>query len=214
MKKSRSAPMRRKRTDARQSGFTLLEVLIASAIGTVVIFALYLSFSSVLAGRSSIEAEAERSREMSRFVDAFTNEVSSAYLSRDNKATFFRGEIKNGKLPSGELEFTAFVHPSSGKDTYGDLAAVRYSVSENEHGQTSLFKEVWNPYGIGKEHLRVEVIEGIKGFDLSFYNGSSWSAAWDGKLENKTPEAVRATVKIMDRGAEKELSALARSYVR
>lgn len=205
--------MPRKRVDA-EGGFTLLEVLVASAIGSVVIFALYLSFSSVLAGRSSIDAQAGRSREAARFVDAFTNEIQSAYLSGSNKATFFHGEFIGTPLPAGKLEFTAFVHPPSGKGPSGDLSAIRYSVMEDEGGRVSLYKEVWNPYGAGKGPLKVEVMEDIKGFDLSFYNGKSWSAAWDGRLENRTPAAVRASVKIIDKGAEKEVRAFARTFVR
>lgn len=206
-------PTPRKITEESQRGFTLLEVLVASAIGAVVIFALYLSFSSVLSGRSSIDAQAGRSRELARFVDAFTNEVQSAYLSGSNKATFFRGELASGALPSGKLEFTALLYPAPGQAS-SDLTAIRYSVAENESARASLYKEVWNPYGTGREPDKIEVIEDIKGFDLSFYNGKSWAAAWDGKLERKTPEAIRATIKIMDMGAEKEVRTLVRTFVR
>lgn len=209
---SRCALMRQG-TESRQRGFTLLELLVASAIGAVVIFALYLSFSSVLGASQSIEEQAERSREAARFVEAFTNEVQSAYLSAGNKATFFTGELYNGELPSGRLEFTAIFYPRQGMAT-GDISAVRYFAARNEAGRFSLYKEVWNPYGSSKGPLKVEVVEDIKGFDLSFYNGQSWSAAWDGKLENGTPKAVRATIKITDKGAEREVRALARTFVR
>lgn len=212
MKRSRSAPIQRKRTEVHERGFTLLEVLIASAIGSVVIFALYMSFSSVLAGRSSLDEQAERSREVARFVYAFTNEVQSAYLSSGNKATIFKGELTNGALPSGQIEFTAIVYPAAGAG--GDLAAIRYSIDKSEAGLSSLYKEVWNPYETGREHVKIEVIEDVKGFDLSFYSKGSWSAAWDGRLENRTPEAVRAVVRIMDKGAEREVKALARAMIR
>lgn len=213
MKRSRCALMLQ-RTEMSAKGFTLLEVLVATAIGTVVIFALYLSFSSVLGGRSSIEARAERSRKTARFVDAFTNEVQSAYLSDSNKATFFRGDMDNGELPTGRVEFTTIVYQGPGEQVSGDISAVRYSAARDEKGRFSLYKEVWNPYGTGKEPMKVEVMEDILGFDLLFYNGQSWSAAWDGKLENRTPEAVRATVKILDKGAGKEVRAFSRTFVR
>lgn len=212
MKRSRYARMLQ-RTEADQRGFTLLELLVASAIGAVVIFALYLSFSSVLGGRSSIEKEAERSREASRFVEAFTNEVQSAYLSTGNKATFFSGELDHGDLPSGRLQFTTIVYQGPGMAA-GDICAIRYFAAKDATGRFSVYKEIWNPYGSGKEPQKVEVIEDVKGFDLGFYNGQSWSAAWDGKLENRPPEAVRATVKMIDKGSEKEVRAFARTFVR
>lgn len=195
-----------------QRGFTLLELLVALSIGSVVLFALYLSFSSVLTGRSSIDERAERTREVERFVDSFSREVQSAYLSGDNRATFFKGSLGNNALPSGAVEFTTINYPASG--TSGDLVVVRYSVGDTEGGQAALFKEVWNPYGTGNEHVRVEVIEDIRGFDLAFYNGTSWAAAWDGALEKGVPAAVSATLKIMDRGAEKEVRTLARTMIK
>jgi prepilin-type N-terminal cleavage/methylation domain-containing protein len=203
--------MSRRRTEGER-GFTLLELLVASAIGAVVIFALYLSFSSVLAGRSAIDERAERTREVERFVDAFSREVQSAYLTGANRATFFKGSLGYGALPSGTIEFTSINYPASG--TSGDLVAIRYSVGESEGATASLFKEVWNPYGTGKEHVRVEVIEDIKGFDLAFYNGTSWAGAWDGALEKGAPTAVSAALKIMDRGGEKEVRTIARTMIR
>lgn len=211
MSMSTSAPMCQKRAE-RQRGFTLLELLVALSIGSVVLFALYLSFSSVLTGRSSIDERAERTREVERFVDSFSREIQSAYLSGDNRATFFKGSLGNNALPSGTVEFTTINFPASG--TSGDLVAVRYSIGGTEGGQAALFKEVWNPYGIGKEHVRVEVIQDIKGFDLAFYNGTSWAGAWDGALEKGVPAAVSATLKIMDRGAEKEVRTLARTMIK
>ena len=199
----------------RERGFTLLELLVASAIGSIVIFALYLSFSSVLTGRSSIDARAERTREVERFVDSFAREIQSAYLSDragNNRATFFKGSLGHGALPSGTVEFTTINYLAS--QSSGDLVAIRYSVGDSEGGRPALFKEVWNPYGIGGEHVRVEVIEDIRGFDLSFYNGTSWAAAWDGALEKGVPVAVSATLKIMDRSAEKEVRTLARTMIK
>ena len=210
MNKWACAPMCRQRAER---GFTLLELLVATAIGSVVIFALYLSFSSLLSGRSAIDETSERSREASRFIDSFSREIQSAYLSGSSKAAFFKGGLSQGSPPSALIEFTSISYPV-GEGSSGDLVAIRYSAGQDNNGRASLVKEVWNPYGIGKEHVRVEVIEGIKGFDLSFYNGKSWAGAWDAELEKGLPFAVRASVKIMDKGAEKEVRALARTMVR
>lgn len=209
MNKWAFAPMCRKRAEA---GFTLLELLVATAIGSVVIFAMYLSFSSLLLGRVAIDEGSERSREASRFTDAFSREIQSAYFQGSGKAAFFRGALKQGGLPTATIEFTSIGHPAL-VGSSGDLAAIRYS-TVTENGKTSLVKELWNPFGSAKEPVRVEVMEDIKGFDLLFYNGKSWSGAWDAELEKGLPIAVSAAVKIMDKGAEKEVRTLARTMVR
>lgn len=193
-----------------EEGFTLLELLVATAIGSVVMFALYMGFSSLLSGREAITEASERSREASRFVDAFSREVQSAYYSSGDGPSFFRGGLSTGGQPSSTMEFTTIIYPS-GEGASGDLVAVRYSIGEDGR---SLVKELWNPYGTGKDPVSVEVLGAVKGFDILFYNGRSWSGAWDAGLEKGLPEAVSAGVKVMDKGAEKEVRVLARTMIR
>jgi len=193
-----------------ERGFTLLELLVATAIGSVVIFALYMGFSSLLSGREAISGASERSREASRFVDSFSREVQSAYYSAGAGPSFFRGGLSTAGAPSSTMEFTSISYPSGGGAS-GDLVAIRYSVGEDGR---SLVKEIWDPFGAGKDPVRVEVLGGVKGFDVSFYDGKSWSGAWDAGLENGLPEAVSVEVKILDKGAEKELRVLARTMIR
>lgn len=195
-------------------GFTLLELLVASAIGSVVIFTLYLGFSSALSARESIDLKAERSRQLARFVDSFTREVESAYIATEDRATFFRGGLSGGPLPASSLEFTALSYPLAGQEASGDLRAVRYSIAENGRGGSALYKEVWNPFGPEDRAQKAEVMDSVLGFELAFYDGSGWSAAWDAKLEKRAPEAVRAIVRITDGRAATELRALARTLVR
>ena len=89
-----------------------------------------------------------------------------------------------------------------------DLSAVRYFVDEEKEGDT-IYKEIWNPY-IGKR-FKIEVMRGIKGFDVSFFNGKDWALAWDSSLEKRLPDAVKVSIAIEE---GKELSALAMPKIR
>lgn len=199
-----------------EGGFTLLELMVATAISSVVLVALYMSFSSMLAARSALDSEIERQRQTTRFMDAFSKEIASAYISGSRGAAFFRGEPVAGGRPDSAIEFTALTHPLPGQGASGDLVAIRYSVAEGEGGMPALFREAWNPYAKdrGKGAEKVEVISGIKGFDLRFYNGASWAAAWDSGLENRAPAAVLAVLKTIEKGEERETRVLARTMVR
>jgi len=207
-------------------GFTLLEVLVAVALASIVIIAIYSSFFSVLRGQSDIDRSLERTREVSRFLETFSREVQSSFFNADSAWTGFAGdeEDKNGK-PVSRIAMTAFTYPAFNPDRpAGDLIAIRYYVEAKE-GKLVLYKETWNPYAYAKTDilntedaktgaLKAEVIEDIDGFEILYYNGSDWAKAWDAKLDKAIPGAVKVSLSVNDRGEVKEFSALARTMIR
>lgn len=198
------------------NGFTLLEVLVAVALASIVIIALYGSFFSVLRGRSDIDTSLERTREVSRFLETFSKEIQSSFFKDGNPWTGFAGteEGKNGRSMS-RLSITAFTYPAfkTGRPA-GDLLSIRYYVEDKE-GKLVLYKETWNPYADEKTGvLKAEVIEDIEGFEILYYNGKDWAKAWDAKLDKAVPDAVRATLSVKDKGEVKQFSTVARTMIR
>jgi hypothetical protein len=89
-----------------------------------------------------------------------------------------------------------------------DLTAVRYFVEAGD-GSDSIVLETWDPYR--GEPFRVTVLDGVKEFDVAYYNGTGWTGAWDGELERRLPEAVKVTVTLME---GESISSIARVMVR
>lgn len=200
----------------RWRGFTLIEVMVAVALLSAVLVALYSSFFTTLDARSRIEGELERTAEAARFLEIFSREVKSAYYSDSNPKTAFRGTSGHSDgRPVSSLAMTSFTYPAfAGGRSSGDLAAVRYTVS-GEAGRLTLYKETWNPYAPDNASpLKAEVMEDIEGFEIGYYNGKDWAKAWDAKAERRAPEAVRATLSVKDRGAVRGFSTLAKVMVR
>ncbi len=197
-------------------GFTLLEVLVAVFLASIVIIALYTVFFSVLRGRSDIDRTLERTREVSRFLDIFSREIQSSFFKSSNPKTFFVGDEddKSGKSVS-KLYLTAFTYPKTNTDTNtGDLLSIRYYAEEND-GKLTLYKETWNSYGDETDGgFKAEVVEDIEGFEILYYNGKDWAKAWDARLDNTLPEAVKATLSVMDKGEVKEFSVMAQPMIR
>jgi general secretion pathway protein J len=197
-------------------GFTLLEVLVAVALASIVIIALYSSFFSVLRGQSDIDTSLERTREISRFLETFSKEIQSSFFKADSPWTGFAGteEDKFGRSLS-RLTFTAFTYPAfSANRPAGDLLSIRYYVEDKE-GKHVLYKETWNPYADEKTGvLKAEVVEDINGFEILYYNGRDWAKAWDAKLDKTLPGAIKVTLSVKDRGEVKEFSSVARTMIR
>lgn len=197
------------------SGFTLLELLIAVAIMSILLAAVYGSFFSVLISQSRIEDELERTKEIRRFLDIFSLEVQSSFFKEGSASTRFTGEKKTTRgKPSSDVAFTAFTYPIMMNDyPVSDLMAVHYFTEETKDMKTTLYKEVWNPY-TGKGGFKTEVIEDVEGFEVSYFNGKQWASAWDSSMENKIPDAVKVNLFIIDRGEIKEYSASARTRIK
>jgi general secretion pathway protein J len=189
-----------------KEGFTLLELLIALSITAVLLTALYNTFFSVLKAGDVVEKNLDKYLEAGRFLDRFEQEINAVYYKTTNPKSIFTGEKR--RLTS-EVSFTTFTHSilKEGMPT-SDLSAVRYFIDEEKEGDV-IYKEIWNPY-IGKK-FKVEVLKGVKGFDVSFLNGKDWALAWDSSLEKRLPEAIKVSIAIED---GKELSAITMPKIR
>lgn len=197
-------------------GFTLIEVLVALALVSAIIAALYGSFFSVLRGRDAIDSSLERSREVGRFLDTFTKEVSSAFYKDGNKASLLIGENRDSSgRPASSIVFTAFTYPVIKEGASGgDLLAVRYFTETDRGGKMTLYKEAWDAYRGEKLSMKLPVIEEIEGFEVSFLSGNGWAKAWDTSLEKRLPTAIKAVVAIKEEGAITKYRAIPRTVIR
>ncbi len=200
-------------TMTRRGGFTLVEVLVALAISSAIIVALYATFFSVLRARSDMVNGLERTREVAGFLDSFSREAASAFFKESNARTLFVGERSGGSgFEAASLSMTAFVSTVRGAGAKGDLVGVRY-LTAYAGGKPTLYKETWNPYGL-ESAFRIEVIEEIEGLEFSFYNGKTWAKVWDARLEKKLPTAIKAVVHIREGREIKRYSAIARPVIK
>ncbi|MBI2413148.1 MAG: prepilin-type N-terminal cleavage/methylation domain-containing protein [Deltaproteobacteria bacterium] len=199
-----------------RGGFTLIEVLVALALVSAIVAALYGTFFSVLRGRDTIDSSLERSREVGRFLDTFSKEVSSSFYKDGNKASILIGENRDSRgRPASSIVFTAFTYPVVKEDASGgDLLAVRYFTETDDDGKMTLYKEAWDAYRGGKLPMKLPVIEEIEGFEVSFLSGNGWAKAWDTSLEKRLPTAIKAVVSIREEGSITEYRAIPRTVIR
>jgi general secretion pathway protein J len=171
-------------------GFTLVELLVSIAVGAMLVTAIYATFFSVFSAGEGAKAGLGHRIEAARVLDRFSRDINSAYLSPANSPanspTRFLGELV-GIGPV--LTLTTFTYPlPAASSPSSDLIGVYYFAEEAPDGLT-LFKEIWNPYI--NDRFRVNLIDGIEAFEISYFNGKVWSKAWDSALEGALPKAVK-----------------------
>ncbi len=190
-------------------GFTLVELLVSIAVGAVLVTALYATFFSVFNAGDASKDGLGRRIEAGRVLDRFSRDINSAYFKTESRSGRFLGELR-GLGPV--LSFSAFSYSMARENApASDLVGVSYFTGEDPDDKDGLvfFKEVWNPYI--NDRFKVDLIAGVEELEISYFNGSVWSKAWDSTLEGELPKAVKVALKFKDGSM---LSATSRTMIR
>ena len=122
-------------------GFTLLEVLIAVAILSIVLTALYSTFFLSSRAMEDMDESMTKLQESRKAVDILRRELDSAYCKDGDEKTFLKVLDKdlNGKQAT-QLEFTGFTPVRPG------LSKISYYMEEKDRKRT-LFKKIESAFG-------------------------------------------------------------------
>jgi general secretion pathway protein J len=192
-------------------GFTIIELLIALAIVSVIAAASVVSFSSVNRIIDLQKGNDEMLREMRRFLERLDREMAGAlYVQRDKGTVFVsqRREIA-GKEVSYLLFTTLLPQEYLELGTRGEIIGVEYSLEQNEKdGELLVLKKriLFNTlgYDFRKETADTNklpssevggvaeyaVREDFTLFQFRFYSGGKWIESWDSMKMDGLPESV------------------------
>ncbi|MFZ2950785.1 MAG: type II secretion system protein, partial [Desulfuromonadaceae bacterium] len=111
---------------SRNSGFTLLEVLIAVVLLGILTAALYGSYFGVLRARDRASSGMESRRELGVTLDLIRREVSSALPVRaaDKRLRFVVEDRDTFGAPSSTLELTTLAPPAGQNRSESGIVAV------------------------------------------------------------------------------------------
>ncbi|MBS2029041.1 MAG: prepilin-type N-terminal cleavage/methylation domain-containing protein [Deltaproteobacteria bacterium] len=229
-----------KRKAAKNAGFTLMEVMIAVAIVSIMGGLIYASFGPMLRAKEVIEAESEHYRGIQVALTRMSREISMAFMSNDFDHTRWRDKSDMPTFFSGDseqLSFTAFAHQRRYKDAKeSDQAVFEYRVGRNpeaELGESThdVLIRRENPLleaetdsckrgGGRSDDCGVEMVlsDDVKKIKFEYYddNRHEWVEEWDTRRErDRLPERVRITITSVDEnGKDINYSTEARLFMR
>ena len=192
-------------------GFTLMEVLIATAILGIVMVIVYGSFVQTRRVIGRTEAAVDGLRGIRAVFSRITNDVGMAFLSTagdNNDITFFVGtDDYEAGYPNDQIDFTSFSHVRRNSEAKeSDQMEVGYYLRKDFEGASVLMKREKpridvNPMYGGRAY---ELCEDIAGIDFRYLDEGTWLESWDSRVSKKLPEAVEITIIIKDgSGAER-----------
>ncbi len=158
-------------------GFTLIEVLLAIFISSLVLTSIYGIFSSVSQARNRFETEGDLYHQARIFFDRIGGELSSLRSSPQGKGAVF----SSGTNLAGETFFefnTELVSP--GLQQHGGVSRVRYEIRQNQETADLLRSE----QGLLADLAASEpllFIAGLKTFQVRYFNRGAWQDSWSGQ---------------------------------
>jgi len=172
------------------AGFTLLEVLVAVAITSMVIAALYSTFSLSRRAVDAVDDSLIRIQESRAVLDTMKREIESALYRKERSYTVFKLDDRDfyGKQAS-QLLFTSFSPLLPG------LAKIQYTVEENE-GRLTLKKKVSSAFGAPRETKSAELMEDMESFTIEAGYGDKLVRTWDSGTAGSIPDEIRITLKL------------------
>jgi general secretion pathway protein J len=178
----------------RSSGFTLIEILIALALLSVILAAIYGTFFLSHRALEGMDESMVRLQESRRALDILKRELdSSVYIASDRNTMLRIVDRDFGGRQAVQLTFTTLSVLRPG------LSRITYYIEEDE-GRLNLFKKVESPYA-DQETEGVDIIEDMEAFSIEAKYNDRWVRTWDTEINGEIPSELRIelTVKVKER---------------
>src|SRR3990172_3691670 len=197
-------------------GFTLMEVLIATAILAIVLSIVYGSFVQTKRVIARAEGSVDELRGVRVSFNRMMWDLSMAFLSKQDPDQTDQTDVNTifvgtndfaAGYPNDSIDFTSYANRIRNKDAReSDQTEVGYYLNRNFEGDTVLMKRE-------KRQIDKKPLEGGKSFELSedvvglnfrYLDQGAWVDSWDSRVSKAIPEAVEITLIIKDRtGSER-----------
>ncbi|MCB9567201.1 MAG: prepilin-type N-terminal cleavage/methylation domain-containing protein [Myxococcales bacterium] len=197
-------------------GMTLIEVMIALLIVTMMVVAVWASFRGTLRGMRATEDLQSRYGMIRNAMGTMSREISMAYLSlnrpagQDKHYTLFEGR---DSFDADSLTFSSFAHLRIRKDAdESDQSVIQYFLAKDpkDASRTHLYRrETRRLTGDRPEKLEdyfpaYVLCEDVKGFDVKYWDNRriEWIDEWRTMMTDlqpdRLPERVKITMTIRD----------------
>lgn len=183
-----------------KKGLTLIEVLIAVVISSVLILTLYITVSTSVKVMTISDEGLSGYREVSIVIDSIRREIESTIFDGQNESTNFSLILKDyfGRS-KGEIRFVGLNSTSRG------LFVIHYKADEYKD-KLRLLKKVY-PVWLSPENAKWEVVlDEIYSFSVLAYDGREFLKVWDSSIKKSVPKEIRFELQIKTSEGEEIIS--------
>lgn len=205
----------------RAAGFTLLEVMIATAVFAMISAMLWYSFAQTFNAIDRVRADSDMYRQARQVTSRVPGELAGAFLPTITSPT---SQVKYEFIAEDDgdtdrVRFISIAHTKLYRDVNeGDQAEIEY-FTETDTKHPGLYRILRRADPVPDDEpdeggSTYVIAEAVKEFNLSFYdaNKDAWVDYWDTtKIEHnaRLPYAVRLTLTLVDSTGEERTWATA-----
>jgi type II secretion system protein J len=203
--------MRRRRSSPAvcpRRGFTLLELLIATAVGAVVLLVIQTTYFGALRLHNSTHARISEDQVIQRATGIVRRDFAGLMLPGGTLTGQLQSENFSSTLaaPAGERITPDFVTNSGridGWTPYSEAQRVAYYLAPagaGERGQNLVRAVTRNLLPVQEEMPEEQVVlGGVESASIQFYDGYAWVDTWDSEVTATLPSGVRFSLVLAPR---------------
>lgn len=175
---------------SRSAGFTLLEVLVAIALASLLVSSLYGVFSVTSDAKQRVEKQAAALHLGRVLIARLNRELLGLTLENPKEQAALAG----GQNSQGEA-YLELITTSSGGPQPG-MRQVAYRLGNDSAGQLTLWRaeKGMNSRAVADEE---RLAQGIDQLTFNFFDGQNWRENWNSQNDGR-PLLVRAAFKLTD----------------
>jgi prepilin-type N-terminal cleavage/methylation domain-containing protein len=182
----------------RRRGYTLLELMVATAMGATLMAVAAGAFITAMDGRSRLEAHGAARAALRRAYEVLARDIHSATLPPDDSGVQFGLDLTAGGGAADVLRLAAVVgEPLLTPRPANETVLVEYAIAENPRTGRPAFWRFATPYpvvagpGTDGDTRALPLLDGVVDAEYAFFSESqaNWLTTWEG--EPGLPTAIR-----------------------
>ncbi len=175
---------------SRDNGFTLLEVLVAITLASLLLTSIYGVFSTTSEAKEKVEKQGAALHLGRVLISRLDRELLGLYLGDQKTHPSLKGGVNSLGEPYIELLTNSTGGPQPG------MRQVRYRLGPDADNRTTLWRA---EKGINELATNNEerLAQGLDKLTFSFFDGQNWRESWDSQ-SNNLPLLVRAELDLQD----------------
>ena len=189
----------------RNDGFTLIEMLVASAVASVILVMVYSAYASIIRSVNQGKIASQYYEEINLVLRRIDSDLLNAYWNETAKNINFISEMEGNSsrlnFVTGEFKNNRMILTVKDNFPSSDIHEVGYYLKrDNKTGKYNLIRrnEIHydsSPLDGGVEEAIFKNVESLK-FDFKYR--SDWTDTWDSRDKKRLPSGIKTTLVVID----------------